>query len=230
MNLFYPNRQVSTVLTAAAILCATLVASGQSAGDADAVTPIKMDNVPVTTAIVSLVRLTGTNFILDPKIATQYWNADGSVTPEPTVTFAWTNMTPSQALTRLLKEHGLFMVGDPATTIALIGYTNRITNPVDPAQLGGSTDALIVPIVLEEMPLDDALKSLARLAHIKVMLDPKLSATPGLPDSKPAPVPAVTVRWHDVTLQQAIAALCENYHLAVVKDDAIGGIRIKPRD
>lgn len=94
-----------------------------------------------------------------------------------------------------------------------------------------STNSPIIPlIVMDEVPLTDAIKNLARQANINYMLDPKLAY--GQPDAtgKIIPQPSVSIRWENVTAEQALNALLNNYNLVLVDDPKTKISRITVRD
>jgi hypothetical protein len=194
---------------------------------------IQMNNASITTAIENLARQSGRNFLIDPKLF-------GNGIPEPTVTFAWTNVSADDALARLLKEHDLVLVEDKFTTIALITGTNHVASVVDASLLGGDTNpasqmtnAPGLLIQFDMAPLDQALKNLIAHDHLDIVLDPKVSDYVDASDPtihKFHNAPLVSVRWQNVNPRQGIVALCETYDLAIVKDAATGGVQIKPKD
>ena len=216
-----------TAVPIAILLVVNVTTHGQSADDANAITPIRFENVPITTAIESLARLARINYLLDPKFSNSFFKADGTAVLEPTITTNWTGMTAKQMLAELLKENGLFLVEDPVTAIAEISRTNRITNPVDAKLLGSDTNQ-VTSIVFQDASLDIALNTLIRLAHIDVTLDPKVVFDPI--SHMIHPQPTVSIRWENVTARQAIIALCENYDLVIVKDAATGAVQIKLKE
>ena len=210
----------------AILLAVNVTSHGQSADAAKATMPIKLESVPVTAVVETLARLGGINYLLDPKL---FVAADGSPVPEPTITTNWTHITAKQGLSEVLKEQGLFLVEDPVTSIARIGWTNRITNPVDAKLLGSDTNQTM-PIAFQDVPLDEALNTLIRLADIVVTLDPKVSDYVDPVSHMIHSQPTVSARWAHVTARQGIIALCENYDLVIVKDAATGAVRIKLKE
>jgi hypothetical protein len=70
-------------------------------------------------------------------------------------------------------------------------------------------DEVIPLIEMENVPLTDAIRQLARQAHLNILLDPRLSAPPY--DRM-----TVSIRWQDVTAREALDALLDNYGLALV--------------
>jgi type II secretory pathway component GspD/PulD (secretin) len=91
--------------------------STNSAAPAAAELPIQFQDVPITTAIESLARLAGINYLLDPKIAYGQPDEKGLIKPEPTLTIRWENVTAEQALVALLDNYGLQLVQNPKTRI-----------------------------------------------------------------------------------------------------------------
>jgi hypothetical protein len=69
----------------------------------------------------------------------------------------------------------------------------------------------VLPLIeMENVALPDAIRQLARQAHLNLVLDPRLSAPPfvGL---------TVSVRWQGVTAKEALVALLDNYGLVLVE-------------
>ena len=77
--------------------------------------PIQFQDVPITTAIESLARLAGINYLLDPKIGYGQPDATGEIKPEPTLSIRWEHVTAEQALEALLDNYGLQLVENPKT-------------------------------------------------------------------------------------------------------------------
>jgi type II secretory pathway component GspD/PulD (secretin) len=90
--------------------------------------------------------------------------------------------------------------------------------PAEPAAAPAPSGEELLPLIMfEDAPLHDAIKTLARQAGINFLFDPKLTA-PG-PDGKPPVQPNVSIRFENVTAQQALAAVLENYGLQLVMDN-----------
>jgi len=95
--------------------------AGAPAGTNGAVIPlIVMDDVPLTDAIKNLARQAGLNYMLDPKVGFGQPDAAGHVTPQPSVSIRWENVTAEQALNALLKTYNLQLVEDNKTHIDLV--------------------------------------------------------------------------------------------------------------
>jgi hypothetical protein len=108
---------------------------------------------------------------------------------------------------------------DTATSRA-VGDTNSADQP----------DAIIPLILMDEVPLTDAVKNLARQAGLNYMLDPNVAFGQPGPDGKIVPQPLVSIRWENVTAEQALLALLNNYNLQLVEDPKARISRITVRD
>jgi len=85
-------------------------------------------------------------------------------------------------------------------------------------------------IVIDDTPLLDAIRNLARTAGLNIMIDPRVSyGAPG-PDGKPQPQPSISIRWEKITAEQALLALLNNYGLQAVDDPKIKITRITVKD
>jgi len=73
-----------------------------------------------------------------------------------------------------------------------------------------ASEAPLPLIQLDNVPLPDALRQLARQAKMNVILDPRVSQAP-YRDIK------VSVRWENVTARESLIALIDNYDLALVE-------------
>ena len=104
----------------------------------------------------------------------------------------------------------------PATTVV-------DTNAVQPG-------AVIPIIVMDEAKLRDAIQNLARMAALNYMLDPKIGFGQVGPDGKVTPEPTVSIRWENVTAEQALYALLNNYNLQLVEDPKSKIARITIKD
>src|SRR5262245_60563361 len=71
-------------------------------------------------------------------------------------------------------------------------------------------DEVIPLIQMDEVPLTDALRQMARKAHLNVLLDPRLSEAP-------YKTMTVSIRWENITVKEALGALLDNYGLAMVE-------------
>ena len=109
----------STAPTAEAAPASVLTATG--AAQPGAIIPIiVMDEAKLTDAIRNLARMASLNYMLDPKIGFGQVGPDGKMTPEPSVTIRWENITAAQALEALLANYDLQLVEDPKSKIARV--------------------------------------------------------------------------------------------------------------
>jgi hypothetical protein len=222
---------LGTVLAVAGFLGAGVTARGQGIKDTNPVIPlIVMDAVPLTDAIRNLARQANFQYMLDPKLSGPSLGPDGKIVPQSSVTFRWENVSAKEALRRLLAAHGLKIVENPAIPVARITGTNQPGTPFDGSLLGSDTNGVIPLLVMDEVPLHMALAQLARNAQLKVVIDSKVSGVSVGSDGKPVASTVLSIRWENLTARQALAAVCENYDLVLVKDSATDAIRIKCKD
>ena len=206
-----------SVLIIAATLVCGLVANGQDQPNKPAqpsVPVIQMQDVPISAAIDNLARQAGTNFTVDPKIT----EAGRGNTP---VTLRWENMTAMDALARLLKERGLFIVENQQTRVLKITVTNSPSRVFEKELLDSSKD--VIPLItMMDIPLDAALANLAKQAKIELKLEGKL-ADPSKPTGGQV---FVSVRFENLTAAQALAAICDQHDLQITQPDKAGVWRV----
>lgn len=102
--------------------------------------------------------------------------------------------------------------------------------PADQASSAPQPGAVIPLIVMDDVPLTDAIKNLARQAGLNYMLDPKVAFGQVGPDGRPVPQPTVSIRWENVTAEQALNALLGNYNLQLTEDVKSKIARITVKD
>jgi type II secretory pathway component GspD/PulD (secretin) len=77
-------------------------------------------------------------------------------------------------------------------------------------------DEEVIPLIqMENVPLTDALRQMAKKARLNVLLDPRLSQAP-------YSTMTVSIRWEKVTAREALVALLENYDLVLVESPRSG--------
>src|SRR5215471_16234582 len=107
--------------------------------------------------------------------------------------------------------------------------SGTVTTPGGAAAQPG---AIIPIIVMDEAKLTDAIRNLARMAGLNYMLDPQIGF--GQPDpahpGQILPEPTVSIRWENITAEQALAALLNNYNLQIVEDPRSKIARISKKD
>jgi hypothetical protein len=81
----------------------------------------------------------------------------------------------------------------------------------------------IIPlIVLDEVPLSDAIRNLARSANLDCTFDPKIW-TDGVNRQ-----PSVSIRWENITARRALTAVLNNYNLLLRIEPGTGRAQIIP--
>jgi type II secretory pathway component GspD/PulD (secretin) len=119
----------------------------------------------------------------------------------------------------------------PATEVAAQPAAATATPADDPAASPTGQPGTVIPlIVMDDVPLTDAIKNLARQAGLNYMLDPKVSFGQPGPDGKVVPQPTVSIRWENVTAQQALTALLGNYNLQLTEDPKSKIARVTVKD
>ncbi len=85
-------------------------------------------------------------------------------------------------------------------------------------------------IQFSDVPITAAIENLSRLAGINYMLDPKIGY--GLPDATGAPKvePQLSIRWDNISYENALLALLDNYGLQLIHDKKTGIDRITLKD
>jgi len=90
---------------------------------------IHFSDVPITTAIESLARQAGINYMLDPKIGYGQPDQSGQIKTEPQLSIRWEAITPESALMALLDNYGLQLLRDKKTSIARITLKDPLAPP-----------------------------------------------------------------------------------------------------
>src|SRR3989442_6057015 len=167
-------KPISIYTKRAAALTGVLVSAACIVSAADDVIPrIQMVDVPLADAIRNLARQANLNYILDPHVPGSDFGP-GRLAPKPSVTANWTNVTAQAALSALLKEHGLTMVTNPATTVTRIAPANLSVKPVPTSQVGTNTSSVIPLLVMDSVFLTEAVTQLASASSLAVSLDPNI--------------------------------------------------------
>lgn len=133
--------------------------------------------------------------------------------------------TPAASATVAATDTVAQAATDPAATAAA-GDKAASTESNTPVQPG----AIIPLIVMDDVPLTDAIKNLARQAGLNYILDPKVAFGQPGPDGRPIPQPSVSIRWENVTAAQALAALLGTYNLQLVEDPKSKIARVTVKD
>jgi type II secretory pathway component GspD/PulD (secretin) len=100
-----------------------------------------------------------------------------------------------------------------------------------PADTSAAPAPVSIPLIqFQDVPLTVAIENLARQAGINYLLDPKIGY--GQPDQngQVKAEPTLSIRWENVTAEQALVALLNNYDLQLVRDPKTGIGRITMKD
>lgn len=100
-----------------------------------------------------------------------------------------------------------------------------------PADTNSAPTTASIPLIeFQDVPLTVAIENLARQAGINYLLDPKIGY--GQPDQSGQikVEPTLSIRWENVTAEQALLALLNNYDLQLVRDPQTKIARITMRD
>lgn len=101
------------------------------------------------------------------------------------------------------------------------------TNSEPATATNGTATAENIPLIqFSDVPITTAIENLARQAGINYMLDPKIGY--GQPDQNGQikPEPHLSIRWQNITAENALLALLDNYDLQLIEDKQTGIDRI----
>ncbi len=102
--------------------------------------------------------------------------------------------------------------------------------PAAKASVAPQPGAVIPLIVMDDVPLTDGIRNLARQAGLNYILDPKIGFGQPGPDGKPIPQPSISIRWENITAEQALNALLTTYSLQLIEDPKSKIARITIKD
>ena len=108
----------------------------------------------------------------------------------------------------------------PADADLLLRYNHSIltiaTAQDNPSDAPGAQSPIIPLIVMDDVPLPDAIQQLARQAKLNYSLDPQIVSLRK----------KVSIRWENVTARRALLAVLDNYELLLINDPKTGIARI----
>ncbi|HWF20201.1 MAG TPA: hypothetical protein VG754_13110, partial [Verrucomicrobiae bacterium] len=204
---------------------------------------IVMDTVPLCDAIRNLAVQADLNYAIDPAIRFEVTLANGERIPQPMVSLKITNQTALQVLDTILSTNNLALLPDAQSGSARIVAAGQNGSPgshlegpyitkviVEEESTNGTKSDEIPLIVMDDVPVTDAIKNLARQAGVKYALDPKINY--GRPDAQGNiyPQPTVSLRWTNLTAMHALKALLANYNLTWVPNPQTGIARVCIKD
>ena len=200
------------------VVCGQFISAQTPPETAPQISAIQFGNVPLMAVIENLGQQAEFNFTIDPQIA-----AAGNTNAATPVTVHWVNLTAKEALARVLKERGLFLVENPQTGVAKITVTNSPPRVFTKEFMESSTN--VIPVIrLSDVPLAAALAYLGGKAGLKFQLDPKLTDL-----SNPFVIGfLISVRFSNLTASQAVAAICDQHNLVIAKSELPGVWTVSP--
>ena len=222
-------KSLHTAIMLFAICTLASLAADKNTNNSPAIFPlIKFEDVELIEVIENLASQAERNYLFDPKAGfdqMQEWHQK----KQPRVSLSWTNLTAEQSLKGVLDYYGLQLAEIKGTTVSKITLTNQTAKPVDIKWIERSTNA--IPLIqMGKVPLDDALRNLAKQAKLDIEMDTVRSSQNSNPGRSHWSPPILSLRWKSITARQAIAALCENYDLVMTPDTQNGTIHISQRE
>jgi hypothetical protein len=210
------STNISSLQSAAVIALwfgATSLAQTPVNRTADEVMPlVVIESVALADAIRNLARQANINYILDPRVPGSTIGP-GRRLKEPYVSRRWEKRTLGSVLSDVLKEQRLMLVENPTTSVARIAPENAGVSPISTNVLHADTNSPLPLLSIENVSLVDAIENLARRADRKVIFDPRFADAKLVRDGG-----VVSIRWENVTLGQALAALLDNFDLIMVEN------------
>jgi type II secretory pathway component GspD/PulD (secretin) len=167
-----------------------------------------------------------------------------TVAPPPAAEAAPAGDTAAQAAARATLQQKIQDLGDQQTNASdtnasamSMPDTNAIaasaadTNADDEAAATNPAPEVAIPVIrFTDVNLTAAIEALARQANINYMLDPKIGF--GQPDATGVvkAEPVLSIRWENITAENALLALLDNYGLQMIFDKHTGIDRITMKD
>jgi type II secretory pathway component HofQ len=172
-------------------------------------------------------------------VAESQTNLTNSANPIPSAAASIATTTNPAPTTNMVTgaQANLTNSADSKPTVAL---SSTSTNPVSTTTTEPTADtnnspaiaaiASIPQIRFSDVPITTAIENLARLANINYMLDPKIGY--GLPDAngQVKVEPVLSIRWENISAENALLSLLENYGLQIIHDKHTGIDRITLKD
>jgi type II secretory pathway component GspD/PulD (secretin) len=117
------------------------------------------------------------------------------------------------------------------TTSSVTTSTVTTTNETASAAKPQPSELPSIPLIqFQDVPITTAIENLARQAEINYLIDPKIGY--GQPDQNGQikAEPTLSIRWENVTAEQALMALLDNYGLQLSEDRKTQIARITAKD
>jgi type II secretory pathway component GspD/PulD (secretin) len=165
--------------------------------------------------------------VIEPTVAPATNVVDAAPAPAPApdaATATATASAPAEAVST-----------NPAPAVAAAAVETAPAAPASGTNAVAATPAPAAPtsiplIQFSDVPIRTAIENLARQANINYMLDPKIGY--GEPDAQGQikPEPQLSIRWENISAENALLALLDNYNLQLNRDKKTGIDRITMKD
>jgi type II secretory pathway component GspD/PulD (secretin) len=173
-----------------------------------------------------------TNATADATVAVSITVSNASATgPSPTMTEGGAPSTGINA--GATSGNVIASASESNAPVSSASTNNEIAgagSTLSPAPVVTNTAAAELPIQFHDVPITAAIESLARLAGINYLLDPRIGYGQLDQNGQPKPEPILSLRWENVTARQALLALLDNYGFQLVENPKTGIARIAPKE
>jgi type II secretory pathway component GspD/PulD (secretin) len=153
---------------------------------------------------------------------------ESATNPPAAVDTGMPNPSPAPATATGGNETAPATAPETATTPTAAVTSER---PATSATNAPAVPVSSIPLIqFQDVPLTTAIENLARQAGINYLLDPKIGY--GQPDQNGQikVEPTLSIRWENITAEQALLALLDNYGLQLVEDKKTHIARITTKD
>ncbi len=159
------------------------------------------------------------NLIFDPCVPGSYYGS-GKKIREPEVSFRFQNIRVEEVFAYVLDKYQLVVVTNPATRVGRIVPLGHRVKPIPVSAALSSTNGIEPAIFLNGVTLGEAIETLGRSSGLKVVFDRTY-----LKSEYGQNLTTESYHWTDITPKQALAAILDNYDLAM-KQETPGQVRI----
>ncbi len=152
----------------------------------------------------------------------------------PTVTNTpadWTN-TPAATVVSTNEPAVVVVIADTnAALVIAIADTNAAPATTNVAAAIAAAAASAIPLIqFSDVPITTAIENLARQAGINYMLDPKIGYGQADAQGQIKAEPQLSIRWENISAENALLALLDNYNLQLNHDKKTGIDRVTMKD